>query len=498
MSERWGGFGDRIKRLNPIWMMGRGMNAGPLTEYVQMLGLALLLEVFYRELDNNPQRTRDDLVEIVGSIAHDMGMKEADQDLIQRMVDGYLWYKDAGLQQPYAGTVYDEKKGSFDTHMFRYMKEDRHHSQWDKGGKTVYQLTEEALEIIFMSRELLQELEISIDQMYIQQQMKRGNFRKALRGLDDLLARVRKLIRQEEEYRDDIRRNPKFIFRQGVSLRSKREEEIRGQFEEEKRRFDELMYTLQRLSAASSEEFGRLQEKIDSTRQVHDRLAQLVLGNMSLELELRVKFPHLFWLQSTVSFRRSYWEEWILKDGLPEPDDMESLLAPLFSPQPEFLYPLDWAWEEQDMSHEARQREEENVLEKEEESRAPERVVDWEDIVSLWMPIMKGLIQHEMAPLSALRSISVEQQRHWLRQKEAVDLWLMFYGTELIVPELKPETPYSDDRLVLLQKLSEQDERIRRLEGKTILASIESGQSMIRWEGAVITPFVLHCKEVEH
>jgi hypothetical protein len=495
MSERWDGFGERIKRLNPLWLLGRGMSVGAISDYVQMMALALLLEVFYRELDNDAQRTRADLIDIAKSIARDMRLEEAAEGHMERLVDGLLWHKEAELQQPFNAMWFDEKRKTTDTQLFRYLKEDRHHSAWERGGKTVYQLTEEALEIIFMSRELLQELEISIDQMYIQQQMKRGNFRKALRGLDDLLARVRRLIRQEEEYREDIRRNPKFIFRQGANLRSKREAEIRNQFDEEKHRFDELMYTLQRISGAPLEEAGRLQERIESTRQVHDKLATLVLDNLSYELELRVKFPHLFWMQSSVTFRRTYWEDWIMKDGAPDPEGLEVLLAPLFSPQPDFLYPLDWAWEEQDIVTEASHPSEEDLSSDTEEHAMMMRTVDWEEIADLWLPIILELCLGGTYELSRLRNLSPEQQKLWLRQKEAVDLWLMFYGTELVVPELTPDAVYSDDRLVLLQRLLHRDKRAKLLEGKTIIAIIEQGQPMIRWEGAVITPFLLQCKE---
>lgn len=496
MSERWEGFGDRIKRLNPIWMMGRGMNVGGLTEFSPMIGTALLLEVFYRELDQNPLRTREDLIEIAVAVIREMGLDCEDPVHIERLVDGFLWYKDAGLQQPFGGIFFDEKRSELQTHLFRYFKEDRQHSQWDKGGRTVYQLTDESLEIIFMSRELLQELEISIDQMYIQQQMKRGNFRKALRGLDDLLARVRRLIRQEEDYREDIRRNPRFIFQQGAQLRSKREEEIRAQFEDEKRRFDELMYTLQRLIGASMEDTGRLLEKIDSTRHAHDRLAQLVLANMALELEMRVKFPHLFWLQSSVTFRRSYWEEWLLKDGLPEADQMEALLAPLFSPQADFMLPLDWIWGEQELVIEQQLMEPEQFDNEEEETgQSRVRRVDWQAVADLWQPVVDELLETGQAPLSRLRAISRERQAAWLRQKEAVDLWLMFFGTELVVPELQADAVYSDERLVLLQELARRNADVRRLEGKRLYAEMETGEPMLRWEGAVITPFVLKVKE---
>jgi hypothetical protein len=49
-----------------------------------------------------------------------------------------------------------------------------------------------------------------------------------------------------------------------------------------------------------------------------------------------------------------------------------------------------------------------------------------------------------------------------------------------------------------LQKAAAREPGVRRLEGKRLRASVEAGQPMIRWEGAVMTPFVLECKEVGH
>lgn len=490
MHDRWDGFGERIKRLNPLWLLGKSMSLGPLNDYAPMLSLLLLLEVFYRELDSNQQRTRLDLMESAGQMIEGMKLEfEVLPEQMERLVDGLLWFKDPELQQPFMANYYDETSAMMDTHTFRYLKEDRYASDWAKGGKTVYQLTEEALEIIFMSREWLQELEISIDQMYIQQQMKRGNFRKAQRGLDDLLSRVRRLIQQELEYQEDIRRNPKMIFQQGIKLRSKREAEIKKQFDEEKLRFDELLFTLHRLSASPTEEQRQLQEKIEQTRLVHDRFAQCVLQNMSLEIELRVKFPHLFWKQSNVTFRQTIWEEAIEKNGLPHPDAMSFVLQSLYSPQPDFIFPMDWIWQEQDTLGE-------QLLELEpvDENEADEaihlqRTVDWDEICQLWGPIMHEVVEYGSYSLSQLRDVSIEVQQAWTRQKEAIDLWLMFYGSSFTVPQLDTEEKSSDERLLLLRSLYNKDGRMSELVGKQMIATIEPGKPMIRWKGVVITPF---------
>ncbi len=492
MNERWEGFGERIKRLNPLWTLGKGMDLGELNEYAQMLALLVLLEVFYRELDNNQRRTRLDLVEAGHTIIQEMNLDfEVDEGQIERLIDGVLWYQDPEMQRSFKVNWFNEQSLSREEHSFRYLKEDRHYSEWSKGGKTVYQLTDESLEIIFMSREWLQELEVSIDQMYIQQQMKRGNFRKALRGLDDLLVRVKRLIQQEQEYQEDIRRNPKMIFQQGIKLRSKREAEIKKQFEEEKQRFDELIHTLQRLGTTPSEEHRQLHEKIENTRQVHDRFAQIVLQNMSLEIELRYKYPHLFWKHSNVTFRQTIWEDQIEKQGMVHPDAMSFVLQSLFSPQPPFIFPLEWVWDVQETMYEAFEDELEEEEQHEEEDAYEIRMVNWEDITALWLPIFRQLIEQGSFALSQLRHPSEEQQKAWLAQKEAIDLFLMFYGNVLTIPDLNTTEKPSDERVVLLQHLLQRDERIQQLQGKQVIVSIEPGQSMIRWKGVIITPFVI-------
>jgi hypothetical protein len=64
MKARWQGFGERTKGLNPIWHLKSGMQLSVLTDYAQMLALSVLLEVFYREIKNNPDRKKQDLLGI--------------------------------------------------------------------------------------------------------------------------------------------------------------------------------------------------------------------------------------------------------------------------------------------------------------------------------------------------------------------------------------------------------------------------------------------------
>jgi hypothetical protein len=34
LSEKWEGFGERMKRLNPLWMLGSGMRLGSLARFL--------------------------------------------------------------------------------------------------------------------------------------------------------------------------------------------------------------------------------------------------------------------------------------------------------------------------------------------------------------------------------------------------------------------------------------------------------------------------------
>lgn len=471
------------------------MNLGELNPYAPMMGLALLLEVFYRELDNNIERSRQDLFLITQEIIKELHLVEPDQETLRRFVDGILWSGSPQMQESFSALYFDEKEERMVRQTFRYLQEDRQNSRWERGGKTVYQLTEEALELIFMSREVLQELEISIDQLYVQQQIKRGNFQKALRGLDDLLARVNRLIQQEMQYQSDMRINPKIIFQQGDRSRSKREKEIKSQFDDERKRFDELQYSLQRVQQSSSAELYALQERLERTRQQHDRLAKVVLDNIALEVEFRVRFPHYFWNRPSYSFRRNVWEDGILKEGLPHPESLSLFLEPLFSPEAPFLFPLDWSWSEQTGSVGERETEEEESLE-EGEIFVP-RTIDFEQIADIWQPIFFELLSKGRFSLTDLRGIPLEEQEKWLAQKETTDLWLMFFVSPLNVPRIDPEERLEDERLRLIQVLQRRNPRFAALTGKRIRVEVEAEEGMIEWEKVNLSPFVILLEEGE-
>src|SRR5699024_11024929 len=108
--------------------------------------------------------------------------------------------------------IFNEATSSKKEYSFRYFTSDREHSHWDRGGPTVYMLTEESQEMIFITREILEEFGFDLEQFYTLQLIKSGNLSKANNSIEGLIARVRTLINREKDYRRHIIRNPQNIF----------------------------------------------------------------------------------------------------------------------------------------------------------------------------------------------------------------------------------------------------------------------------------------------
>ncbi len=183
------GFFNRMKKLQPIRMLGTGMDLGELNEYAHEICFLLIQNIFIRELRENLNRTRKDMLLLTGKILRDMNL-EAGDEIIERIVDGTLWYREPARQEAFSSRIYNEATGGTEPYLFRYFKADREHSHWEQGGSTVYMLTEESQEMIFITREILEEFGFDLEQFYTLQLIKTGNFTKARNSIDHLIAKL--------------------------------------------------------------------------------------------------------------------------------------------------------------------------------------------------------------------------------------------------------------------------------------------------------------------
>ncbi len=56
------GFFNRMKKIQTIRMLGSGMDLGELNEYSYEISFLLIQNIFNREIRENPNRTRKDML----------------------------------------------------------------------------------------------------------------------------------------------------------------------------------------------------------------------------------------------------------------------------------------------------------------------------------------------------------------------------------------------------------------------------------------------------
>ena len=490
------GLMDRLKKINVIRMLGNGIDIGELTPFAHEIQLYILLSMFRREITENINRTKNDLIYITTDILRDMKLDTTDKN-IERIVEGLLWYKGADKQDPFSCPIYNEETRQHEVYKFRYLKEDREHSHWEQGGSTVYMLTEEAQEIIFVTREMLEEFGFDVEQFYTLQLIKSGNFNKALSSVSNLIARVKTLIRREKDYRLDITRNPQIIFFDSKRDRKKNEQEVRNQFEDERKTFEDMLSWKNRLESfpkEKREEGERLFEELENARMLHNQLAKVVIDNMAYEVKIRVNYPESFWITSRVSFKKDIWQNVIVKKGLPSFEFLENLVTPLLSPELEFIYPLDWAWEEQFVVKDNLVEVMDEITQNEEQEYINKNLVDWELILELWEPIFDKFIEEESFSITELKDMDKDSQDKWLSKRKNLEIFMMFVLTELTLTSYNEEFEKMDERMVLFNKLCKKNEKYKKLIGKTLTSRLDEDQRPLNLEKIFISPYTIFIK----
>lgn len=497
----WADFGERNKRLNPLWNLGEGMNVGDLNPYKNMIALSILLQVYYLELESNEKRTRDDLVSKGWASLKQFGLTEiASTETVDRLVDGLLWSGNGG---DFESFFYDEHEGKLLTQKYKYfiVDEDATRINWENQEKTVFRLSEYALELIFMSHEIMEEFQISIKLLEIQMHIKHGRVSRALQDVNELIARVRKMIQHEKEYRYAIKRNPKFIFSEVGKRRQHRIDDIEAQFAEEREHFDNIFTAMKRLQNTEKDlidfnELRRLVERVEMSRRNHDELAEVVLNIFEIETNLRLNFPELFWRTSGFNFRENVWEDGIKHTGLPNADCMDIIVEGLFSPKQEFVYPLPWAWLEQDVNSLQATPDygEEDGKEDSEDIYTPKNI-EWIEVANLWEPVFRILLEEGSFTLCD-DSFNEETRVKWAATPDAIDLWMQFSNTEVLVSQKNENFESKDECQMLIYQLRKKDAVFEALCDRLIKTDIVlDKQRMIRWPGLIMSPFRIRIGE---
>jgi hypothetical protein len=499
VNESWEGFAQRMQRLNPLFELGRGMEVGELKPHIQTILMQVLLTIFYRELNDDDTRRKSDIKYMVEDSIKQMKLL-ADDKQIERITSGLLYQGKEEYSKPFEALYYDEIRQSWETQTFRYVMMDELYTNLEMGGSIVYKLTDVSQEMIFMSREMAEEFSITIEQLYSMQLIKNGNFRKATRNLDHLISRVNRLMAKEFTFQKEMINNPKILLIEEEWQRADNRVEIEKQFEEEKNHFRTITSMIEKTKRRNEEddyiqkELILLQEKIGHTRQLHDRFAKLVIQNISYEMKLKAENPSLFWETSLVSFREHLYENWLMKEGFHRFDSIERVLSPLFSPENEFILPLDWIWGEQEFDE--KQLTDAVIEEEAEESITRLRVTNWDSVIKAWSYVFQYLQTYGEFSLADLTTLPLDVQDLWFEESETIDLWMMFDKKPLKVQVLhRKEETLSDEREILLYKLMKEYPQFQVFEGLKIFTMFDHRAAPFLWYQMKITPFKICVQE---
>lgn len=498
MKEAWEGFSERMQRLNPLFSLGKGMDVGSLNPYVPTILLQVILELFYRELNDDENRRKVDIAVIVHDTIQEMKLS-ADDKQIDRITSGLLYQGQETLNKPFEAIFYNEETRTWDTQTFRYVTMDDLYTDLEKGGSIVYKLTDISQEMIFMSREMTKDFSITIEQLYSIQLIKNGNFKKATRNLKHLISKVNRLIAEERDFEKKMINDPKILVYEEHRQRENDKEKIESQFEEEKKHFKTITSLLERAQHTEQKEEVKndlieLYQEIERARTLHDRYAKLLIQNIATEMKLKTDNPSLFWEKSMVSFRENIYENWFMKQGVQDFEKVENILSSLFSPQNDFVLPLDWIWQEQEFYETEIYKEVTEEVNEEEETVA-KTITDWDSVVEAWEPIFDHLLQFGEYSMSELQEMPFSMQDLWFEESETFELWMMFDKKPLPIRVLQGNGSFNDERETLLYKLMKKSTRFKELEGKLIYTDYDHSDQPFQWYDTTITPFKLYLKE---
>lgn len=467
-----------MRALNPTWILGTGADLGPaLNQKARKICLLILVEMFYRQLNGNENRTIENLYSIARDVIEFLGLK-ATKDQREKVIENLMWSEGKSFAQfSFRDETFNEGTGEWEEHRFQFITLDHTFSNMNNG-REVFKLTEESEEIIFKSQELMDELDISIQGLISEMLIRKGRYDDALTSLQNLDTKVRRLIERENEHWKQIIKDPKGAIYVEYKKWGKNLDEVRTQFNEEQERYKEMERILRTQMDWNEPQIGiiRLFNRIGVTRREHDKLANLVIGNIQKEFHFRTdpKLFSLMWNPPKTGFKATIMDEIIVPKGLQKPEEIFSVMNILFSPQKKFIYPLQWMVKKQGMHYKEIQFENDRDLLEEEEECLYRQDDYWDEAVELWTPFIEKLLIHGEVGVVDLVLLPESTLERWLSCKEAIDFWIMFLigGTTPILVSNENLTASNDDqKFELLKKVMEQNIQLKALIGKTIMVT---------------------------
>lgn len=276
---------ERIKNLGMIAAFYE--RAGGMKNIRPEMALPVMLGIFTfilsKMLDGQKGATMDEIMAyVMGNYASSDFRPERDHitQLIMRMM-----YRDRESGIPFR--YHDFTNNKTETIKYNFLKIE--HSSSEEASRIA--LTKTGRDMLFQTREIYQELRITMDLLFIKEQFKRGAFSKAIRSAESLKTSVNDSLEAKEKLIFEIRRAP---WRVNTKSLAESYEDISQQFEKESEMFDELLGMIRNveyegLETKNTDSLVKLEEILNHSRLLHERLLNLHLSIMPEYLNFRNK-----------------------------------------------------------------------------------------------------------------------------------------------------------------------------------------------------------------
>lgn len=228
-------YRERYRRLalfEPLYELDRSSkkDANGKTIPMKDLGFLTLLFFFEHKLMRNQKVSAADLADFLRNMTDEILALEADEYLkIAR--DIISKFRPSGGKR--ASSYYNWETKEQETIHFSFLRD----NDFQKGVQ-YYTLDEDGLELVFATREFYSEFQLSIHQLMLRKQLEKGEFKGALRQMNEMFIEVERLNERMLKIAREIKRN--IVSTETSKRYEKLLEDIYGRLTRENDEFDEL------------------------------------------------------------------------------------------------------------------------------------------------------------------------------------------------------------------------------------------------------------------
>lgn len=232
------GYGERYSRLllfEPLNKLSAMQKKDRRNIPIDMrsLGLLTLLYFFEQKIMRNTKVGKKHLAEFLHSATVEtMDVTKEDYDgLARTIIETFR----PGTGKVKTAEYYNWETGQMDTVSYQYLKASAFNAATNE---QFYVLDEHGLELVFATKEFYSEFQLSISQLVLRKQLEKGEFKGALRQINEMRVAVESIEEQLSRLQHEIRRN---IISNEVFLRyEKLVEDISFRLKYENEEFNEL------------------------------------------------------------------------------------------------------------------------------------------------------------------------------------------------------------------------------------------------------------------